>query len=485
MEGKDSGKLFVFNTLHREKEEFVPRDGKKVNMFVCGQTVYDDAHMGHAKTYINFDIIVRWLRYLGYEVKYVQNITDIDDKIINRAKERGIDPIELARYYEKRFFEDMEALGVKRNVDMYPRSHDYINNIKDQIQLLIDKGYAYRVDDDIYYDVSKFADYTKLSMMKIEDLVKHRIEPREGKKNSYDFALWKAAKEGEPSWRIKLVIGGNEVELNGRPGWHIEDTAMTYAIFGPQYDIHGGASELIFPHHTNEIAQSEAAFGVKPFVKYWLHSGVLNIKSEKMSKSLKNFVRIRDALAKFDAEEIRLFYASTHYRKDMEYDESLLNEAKKKLHYIYSSFSIFYNSKEAEASDADASVAAIVARLSKEFNAAMNDDFNTPLALSALVAAISDLRSIAESNSNIGKNAKGLAVSTILGLAGTLGILEKDTYKQPLPSDVAELIKEREELRKKGDYSSADAIRQKIRDEYGYEIEDTENGPVWYRKKVS
>ncbi|MEM3744324.1 MAG: cysteine--tRNA ligase [Candidatus Micrarchaeaceae archaeon] len=482
MEGKNPSKLFVFNTLHRDKEEFIPLNGNRVNMFVCGQTVYDDAHMGHAKTYINFDIIVRWLRHLGYEVKYVQNITDVDDKIIARAKERGVDPIELARYYEKRFLEDMEALGVKRDVDMYPRSHDYIKEIRDQIQLLIDKGYAYLVDEDIYYDVSKFSDYTKLSMMKIEDLVKHRIEPREGKKNSYDFALWKAAKEGEPSWRITIVINGKEIELNGRPGWHIEDTAMTHAIFGPQYDIHGGASELIFPHHTNEIAQSEAAFGVKPFVKYWLHSGVLNVKSEKMSKSLKNFVRIRDVLQKFGSEEIRLLYASTHYRKDIEYSEALLVEASKKLRYIYSAFSVFYNSKEAEKSDADSGIGAVIAKLEEEFEAAMNDDFNTPLALSALVSAISDLKKIAESNAYIGREAKGKAISTVLALAGVFGVLERDTYKQQLPRDVAELIKSREELRKKGDYKSADSIRQKIREEYGYEIEDTENGTVWYRK---
>ena len=327
----------VYNTLSRAKENFKPINGRKVNMFVCGQTVYDDAHLGHAKNYINFDVIARWLRFTGYEVKYIQNITDVDDKIIRRAAEEGTDPIGLARRFESRFMEDMEAIGVRKSVDMYPRSHDYIPEMVSQIQLLIDKGYAYVLDGDVYYDVSKFSSYTKLSGMKLEDLEKHRIEPKEGKRNSYDFALWKASKPAEPKWDITLSYGGKEHSLSGRPGWHIEDTAITHAIFGEQYDLHGGAIELIFPHHTNEIAQAEAAFGVSPFVKYWLHSGIMLIKGEKMSKSLKNFVRIRDILNKFDAESVRLFVLSTHYRKDMAYSEELLREASSRLGYMYMS----------------------------------------------------------------------------------------------------------------------------------------------------
>jgi cysteinyl-tRNA synthetase len=244
--------------------------------------------------------------------------------------------------------EDMEAIGVRKGVDDYPRSHDFIDVIREQIQMLADRGLAYNLDGDVYYDVSKFPDYTKLSGMDIKELEKHRIEPREGKRNSYDFALWKGSKPGEPSWDIKVMFDGKETALRGRPGWHIEDTAITYAIFGKRYDIHGGAAELIFPHHTNEIAQAEAAFGVRPFVKYWLHAGIMLIKGEKMSKSLKNFIRIRDLLKTYDAEALRLLVCSTHYRKDMAYTEELMRNATSRLRYAYASFSIFYNMKLTE-----------------------------------------------------------------------------------------------------------------------------------------
>ena len=324
-------KLVVYNTLTRKEEDFSPLEGDKVNMFVCGQTVYDDAHLGHAKTYITFAIISRWLRHLGYKVKYAQSLTDVEDKIIARAKERGVEAKEVAATYEKRFMEDLQALGIKDDVDAYLRSHDYIDAIRDQIQLLLDNGYAYPLEGDVYYNVAMFKDYTKLSGMKLDELNKHRIEPKEGKVNPYDFSLWKAAKEGEPSWEIKVKYKGKDVALVGRPGWHIEDTAMTYLLFGPQYDVHGGANELIFPHHTNEIAQAEAAFGKKPFVKYWLHAGVLNIRNVKMSKSLKNFITIREFLERYDAEVLKLLVSSTHYRKEIEYDDALAKEAQKRL----------------------------------------------------------------------------------------------------------------------------------------------------------
>ena len=245
--------LRIFNTMTKKKEVFRPLGGgRKVTMFVCGQTVYDDAHLGHAKNYVNFDVIVRFLRHSGYEVNYVQNITDVDDKIIERASEQVKDPMKLAEHFTKRFFEDMQNLNVKQSVSKYPKSTDYMRQIIDQIETLLKKGYAYTVDGDVYFDVKKFKDYTKLSRMKLEDLEKHRIEPDWRKRNSYDFSLWKSAKGGEIAWDSPWG--------RGRPGWHIEDTSMTVAIFGPQYDIHGGANELIFPHHTNEIAQAEAFF---------------------------------------------------------------------------------------------------------------------------------------------------------------------------------------------------------------------------------
>ena len=474
-------KLMVFNTLSRSKEQFVPMNGNKVKMFVCGQTVYDDAHMGHAKTYINFDIVVRWLRFIGYDVDYIQNITDIDDKIINRANERGIDPIELARYYEARLMEDMEAIGVKQNVSRYIRSTDYIDAIRDQIQLLINNGYGYYLDGDIYYDVSKFPDYTKLSGMKIEELVKHRIEPREGKRNSYDFALWKASKPGEPSWSIEVNIDGKRTTLVGRPGWHIEDTAMTYANFGPQYDIHGGASELIFPHHTNEIAQAEGAYGIKPFVRYWLHSGVLNIHNEKMSKSLKNFVKIRDVIEKYGGEAIRFLYIQTHYRKEFNYYDSLMDDSYKKLSYLYDAFSIFYNMPDTEGKlTSDSRVHEIISEFETSFTEAMNDDFNTPLALSRLVIAINALRTFAETSERIGRDAKAKAVNSILKYSNALGILTKETYKKSIPLEVSKLIEERDALRKSGKFEEADAIRSRLESEYGIRLEDTEYGTIWF-----
>ncbi len=472
--------LLIYNTLSRSKEEFKPLIDNNVRMFVCGQTVYDDAHLGHAKNYINFDIVVRWLRHSGYTVKYIQNITDVDDKIIRRAEEQHKDPVALAREYESRFMEDMDAIGVKQSVDQYPRSHDYIEEITHQIQLLLDKGYAYKVEGDIYYDVSKFGNYTKLSGMDLAELEKHRIEPREGKRNSYDFALWKGSKPGEPSWDIELSIAGNKTSISGRPGWHIEDTAITHAIFGPQYDLHGGAIELIFPHHTNEIAQAEAAFGVAPFVKYWMHSGVMLIKGEKMSKSLRNFIRIRDLLRQYDPEALRLLIASAHYRKDIGYTESLIKSASARLNYLRASFSIFYNMPESPSGDG-AEVDMAVSKMEPEFKAAMDDDFNTPLALASFSAAIDSLRAFAETHQSIPSETKQRAIKSMLDHAYLFGIFKKDSYKERLGEKELSLIKERERLRKDKKFSDADRIREQLKNEYSVIVEDSEYGTIWYK----
>jgi cysteinyl-tRNA synthetase len=473
--------LFVYNTLSRSKEEFKPLSDRKVNMFVCGQTPYDDAHMGHAKTYIDFDIVARWLRHIGYTVKYIQNITDIEDKIINRAKEKGIEASELEQHYEKRFMEDMQEIKVRQNVDEYPKSNDYIEAMKDQMQILIDKGYAYYLDGDVYYNVAKFKDYTKLSGVKLDELEKHRIEPKEGKINIYDFALWKAAKPGEPFWKIRMVIKGKEQELVGRPGWHLEDTAITYTIFGPQYDIHGGASELIFTHHSNEIAQAEAAYGRKPFVKYWLHSGVLNVNNVKMSKSLKNFITIRDVLKSYPAEALRLFVASTHYKKDLNYTEALMKDADKRLRCMYAALNIFYNMPTDTPGKDDGAVEDAASVLVEGFTNAMNNDFDTPLALSVLMKAVNQLRVSAESHMSISRAAKERALKEVLGLASTLGILELDTYKEKMPEEVSKLITERERLRKLGRFEDADRIRTELSRKHKITLEDTEYGTIWYR----
>ena len=475
--------LRLFNTLTRKKEEFIPLKDKKINLFVCGLTVYDDAHLGHAKTFINFDVIARWLRHLGFEVKYVQNITDIDDKIIARAKERNEDPIQLARNYEKRFMEDLQAIKAKESVDEFPRSHDYIAPVGKQIQLLLDKDYAYYIDGDIYYDVKKFKDYTKLSRMKLEELEKHRIEPKEGKRNSYDFVLWKAAKPGEPTWKTAVRIKGREVALVGRPGWHIEDTAMTYEIFGPQYDVHGGANELIFPHHSNEIAQAEAAFGIVPFVRYWLHSGVLFVEGAKMSKSLKNFVTIRQALQRYRPEALRLQVLSTHYRKDVNYTEASIKEAEKRLSYLYIALGIFSNMPVKETDD-DKLVNEYIRSFKEEFETAMNDDFNVPLALASLTRTLNSLRIFADTHQSIGKATKESAIKEILDTAQIFGLLEDEDYRAKLPKEVAALIKERERLRKEKSFGEADLIRDKIKEQYGLIVEDTEYGTIWYKMKV-
>lgn len=473
------GGLRLYNSLTRADEPFEPADNNDVRFFVCGQTVYDDAHLGHAKSYINFDVVVRWLRRKGYKVRYIQNITDVDDKIIARARERNDDPMALARRYEERFLEDMDRIGVRKNVDQYPRSHDFIGQIAEQIRLLVKKGYAYSIGQDIYFDVSKFGDYTRLSGMKLEELERHRIEAKEGKRHAYDFAVWKEAKEGEPSWQITVEEDGKERMFRGRPGWHIEDTAMSVSIFGEQYDLHGGARELIFPHHSNEIAQAEAAYGKKPFVKYWIHSGVLSVNGEKMSKSLGNFVTIRDILKGYSPEALRLFVCSTHYAKDIDYNEKAIGEAKKRLAYMNSSLSMFYNAAEDGKGD-DSQARRIADTMEKEFADAMDRNFNTPLALSSLERAIGMLRSHAEANGSVGKSGKAYALSKVLDCASVLGLLEDGAYKKAMPKEVAELLKERERLRKERMFDKADGIRDEIRKKYGIGIEDSEYGTVWY-----
>ena len=470
--------LSIYNTVSKTKERFVPMREGHVSMFVCGQTPYDDAHLGHAKTYINFDIVARWLRHRGYEVTYIQNITDIEDKIINRAEEQGIGSIELARRYEKLFLEDMEKIGVRKGVTDYPRSHDYITQIRDQIQLLVDRGYAYELEGDVYFDVLKFEDYTKLSGMKLAELEKHRIEPKEGKRNPYDFVLWKTAKPNEDAqWGIELTFNGKKTQLHGRPGWHIEDTAIAHHFFGPQYDIHGGAIELIFPHHTNEIAQAEGAYGVKPYVRFWMHSGVLNIKGVKMSKSLRNFIKIRDVIGKYHPEALRLMFCTAHYRSEIEYKEDLIKEASRRLAYIRAAVGAIYNMKGEPTQNG---IAGLEDEF-KRFEDAMDDDFNTPMALAALYGAAGKLRAFAEANETIGEEAKGFAINGFVRAAHILGLLEDESYKKDIPIEAKRLIAERDRLRKEKLFTGADSIRAALHNEYGITVEDTEYGTIWYR----
>jgi len=462
--------LKVYNTLKRRKEIFRPMKGKEVRMFVCGQTVYDDSHMGHAKTYVQFDIIVRWLKHLGYRVFYVQNITDVEDKIINRARERGVDPLSLAEFYTKRFIEDIEALGVRKNIDMLPKTTDYIPQMVGQIKTLIEKGYAYVVDGDVYYDVTRFKDYTKLSRIPIEELKKHRIEPDPRKRNPIDFSLWKSQKPGELAWDSPWG--------RGRPGWHIEDTAMTFTILGPQYDLHGGGSELIFPHHTNEIAQAEAASGKKPFVKYWLHTGLYEIKGTKMAKSLKNFITIREALSRYESEVLRLYYASTHYRKPLGYDEKELEQAKNRLETLYNALR---NLKHATSGEKSNGFRATLKETRRRFTQAMNNDFNTPQALTQLFTLAKKVNKLV-SKEKMSKNLADDITQTFRELGGILGILEREVEEERPPERIQDLIREREEARKGRDWKRADEIREGIR-KLGYLLEDTAEGVRWRRIK--
>ena len=364
--------LKVYNTLTRKKEIFKPRKDKNVNFFCCGITPYDFAHIGHAKTYVQFDVIVKYLRYSGYDVFYLQNVTDIDDKIIQRAKEKNQKPMELVRNYEKEYLKDMEALSIN-SVNKFARATEHIKEIIKQVKTLMDRGFAYIIENDgIYFDLSKFPEYGKLSGRKTEEAedAVTRIDESVNKRNKGDFCLWKKSKKDEPSWKDPWFN-------NGRPGWHIEDTAISEKYFGKQYDVHGGARDLIFPHHEAEIAQMEAASGKKPFVKYWLHTGFLNVKGQKMAKSLGNFITIRDALKKYDAKALRLFYISAHYRSPIDFSEELLEQAKNSLQRLND---FILKSKNSEEKDD----LKLIEKAKKEFIKCMDDDFDTVKALAVI-----------------------------------------------------------------------------------------------------
>ncbi|MDH7480064.1 MAG: cysteine--tRNA ligase, partial [Syntrophomonadaceae bacterium] len=305
--------LRVSNTLARQKEEFISREPGKVGMYVCGPTTYNYIHLGNARPIVVFDTIRRYLRYRGYQVFYVQNFTDIDDKIINRAREENDDPASLAQRYIEEYFEDADALNVLR-ADVHPRVSEHLPEIREMISVLLNKGFAYRVDGDVYFDVDRFAGYGKLSGRSREEImVGARVEVDERKRNPMDFALWKEAKPGEPAWDSPWGPG--------RPGWHIECSAMSLKYLGAGFDIHGGGSDLIFPHHENEIAQSEAYAGKEPFARYWLHNGFITVNQEKMSKSLGNFFLVRDIRQQFPPEVIRFYLLSTHYRSPLDFDD--------------------------------------------------------------------------------------------------------------------------------------------------------------------
>jgi len=459
--------LKIYNTLTRKKEIFKPRKGKKVNMFVCGPTVYDYAHIGHARTYIAFDVIVKYLRKKGYDVFYLQNITDVDDKIINRAKEEGISWKELARRFEREYKKDAKSLGVD-SVSKYARATEHIKEIISQVERLLKKGFAYQIEDGIYYDISKFKDYGKLSgrtALQAEDAVS-RIDESKKKKNKGDFCLWKfwSGKDWEPKWRSPWGYG--------RPGWHIEDTAITEKYFGPQYEIHGGARDLIFPHHEAEIAQMEAISEKKPMVKYWLHTGFLTINGQKMSKSLGNFITIREFLNKHSARLLRFFVLKSHYRSPIDYSEKAILQSQNELERI-DEFLEKLKTQKSKVKTTTQKSKLKIDKFKNKFEEAMDDDFNTPKAMAVIFELIREVNPMLDKNQITQEEVKQILeflkfIDEIFGF-----ILKKERVK--IPEEIKKLAQKREILRKEKKWEEADKIREEIK-KLGYEIQDTAGG---------
>jgi cysteinyl-tRNA synthetase len=450
--------------MTRRKEIFKPIEGNRIKLFVCGPTVYDHSHIGHARTYISFDVIARYLKYSGFTVFYIQNITDLDDKILKRAEELGSSPLELARRYEEKYLHDMKILGVE-NVNFYARATEHIPEIIKQIEILVKKGYAYETDNGVYFDESKFEDFGKLSNRNLEDLNVHRIGLDSSKRNPGDFALWK--KRGNKSESQEMIW--DSPWGTGRPGWHIEDTAITETYFGPQYDIHGGGLDLIFPHHEAEIAQMEAASGKKPMVCYWMHTGFLNVKGEKMSKSLGNFITINELLQEYSPEVFRFFVLSTHYRSPIDFSQEILYQSQKGLQRIYKLIKTINEMLDEDTKislENDEEYVDKLVEVRKEFFDAMDNDFNTPLAFSTVFDLIREVnRDI--NHSNISKNSLTKLKALIIEFGVILGFnfsLKQDN-KEGLEDDLVNLLKDvREKLREKREWAISDEIRSRLKD---------------------
>ncbi len=457
--------LKIYNTLSGKKEAFKPRERKTVEMFVCGPTVYDFSHIGHARAYINFDMIAEYLKQKGYDVFYLQNITDIDDKIIKRAKEKGTKPEQIASRFTKEYLRDMKNLEIT-SVTEYAPATDHIQEIINQVERLMEKGFAYEIKDGIYFNIKKFKDYGKLSgrtLLQAEDAVS-RIDQSKQKKNKGDFCLWKRSKPGEPKWKSPW--------FEGRPGWHIEDTAITEKFFGAQYDIHGGARDLIFPHHEAEIAQMESISSKKPLVKYWLHSGFLTVEGKKMSKSLGNFITIKDFLKKHSARELRLFVLKSHYSNPIDYNESELNQIKTDLKKV-DEFTERIKKIKVRTKEKDAKK--LLKKTKEKFKKSMENDFNTPQALAVLFELINNINKLIDKNKLNQKDSKNI-LNFLKKVDQIFGFIFKKQKKEKIPKKVFKLVKEREKQRKKENWEKADKIRKKIK-KIGYRIKDTKEGP--------
>lgn len=462
----------IYNTLTKRKEEFRPLNGNKVTIYVCGPTVYDYFHVGNARVFITFDVVRNYLKYRGYDIKFVQNFTDIDDKMIKRANEEGITVKELGDRFIEEYFKDADALNIKR-ADVHPRATEHIQDIIEFIKVLIEKGYAYVVDGDVYFSAKSFPGYGKLSGQNLEELeAGARVEPGEKKRDPMDFALWKAKKPGEPAWPSPWG--------EGRPGWHIECSVMAVKHLGETIDIHGGGPDLIFPHHENEIAQSEAVTG-RPFARFFMHVGYLNINNEKMSKSLGNFFTVREILKEYEAEVLRFLMLSSHYRSPINFSKELMEQSKNALERLYTALYAMEHlekvTPERPMSPKEEEYLQKQLENKNKFIESMDDDFNTASAIAALFDIVREFNVSLSENSS--KEAVKKTKELVLELGGVLGLFLKF---QPalVDEEIERMIKEREEARKAKNYALADKVRDELKAR-GIIIEDTPTGTRWRR----
>ncbi len=464
--------LKIFNTLSGEKEEFVPLTAGEVRMYVCGVTVYDSSHLGHARSLLTFDTIYRYLKFLGYHVHFVRNFTDVDDKIINKAHDEGASCETITARYIAEFHQDAEALGLLAP-SVEPRATQHIDEIIALIIRLEQQGLAYRVQGDVFFSVERFPEYGKLSRKKIDELeAGARVEVDERKKSPLDFALWKSSKPGEPSWESPWGPG--------RPGWHIECSAMSTKYLGQPFDIHGGGRDLIFPHHENEIAQSEGAVG-QPLAHYWIHNGFLNVNQEKMSKSLSNFFTIREVLQNHDPVVLRHLFLSSHYRSPMDFSAESLQEAARAADRIYETLERL--EKVLQLRDDDSGKPAL-----DEFRLEMNDDFNTPKALAVLFDEVRSLNRLLDDQKIDAVRQRGSALQTMCDVLGLLPDTPEEFFRRKrerwlrqqdfTEADVARLIGARNRARAEKNWPEADRLRNELQNK-GIVLEDTPGGTIW------
>ena len=454
----------IYNTMTRKKEELVTLVPGEVSMYVCGPTVYNFFHIGNARPFVVFDTLRRYLEYRGYKVKFIQNFTDIDDKLIRKANEEGITVPEVAERYIKEYYTDADALSVER-ATCNPRATEHIPQIIALVETLIEKGHAYPAENgDVYFSVRSFPGYGKLSGQSIEDLESGaRIDPTDVKRDPLDFALWKGAKPGEPAWDCPWG--------KGRPGWHIECSAMSMELLGPTFDIHAGGQDLVFPHHENEIAQSEAATG-KPFARYWMHNGYINVNNQKMSKSLGNFLLVREIGKEFDLEAVRLFLLGAHYRNPVNFSRDLVEQSNAGLIRIRTARERLAEAKEGPATDADAAFVASLDEYKGKFCEAMDDDLNTADAIGVLFDYARAVNTfVSEPRS---KEALDKAAVLFDDITRVLGILQHKKEDE-FPAEALALLEERAVVRKAKDWARADAIRDELK-AMGFAVEDSKDG---------